>query len=109
MEKKVMTTIQEQIAVMQAFADGKEIEFRSNVDDEYWYDTKEPAWNWCAFTYRVAVPKPRTMTRWFLIDNKGNPTSSYPTKEAAECVKRDIEPFREVVGFQMTEIIEERK
>ena len=47
-----MKTIKEKIAVMQAFADGKEIELRLLTDSEY-YDCKNPGWNWGNYDYRV--------------------------------------------------------
>ena len=51
-----MKTIEEKIAVMQAFADGKEIELRLLTDSEY-YDCKNPGWNWGNYDYRVK-PEP---------------------------------------------------
>lgn len=48
-------TIQEQIAVMQAFADGKEIEYRS---DGNWAKVNYPSWNWAKYIYRVK-PEPK--------------------------------------------------
>lgn len=44
--------INQQIAVMQAFADGKEIEVRPvGVDD--WVPALTPVWNWSCFEYRI--------------------------------------------------------
>jgi hypothetical protein len=101
-----MTTIQEQIAVMQAFADGKEIEFESAIDHS-WYTTRAPSWNWSYYNYRVAVPKPRTMTRWFFEDASGNLIPACcSSKKEAETINRYLLPSRKLVPFQMTEIIE---
>lgn len=48
-----MKTIQEQIAVMQAYAEGKQIESKSR-NNGYWVDVEsEPNWNWHCFDYRV--------------------------------------------------------
>ena len=47
-----MKTVQEQIAVMQAFADGKKIEYYSPGCDE-WIQTNRPTWNWAEYYYRV--------------------------------------------------------
>ena len=47
-----MKTVQEQIAVMQAFADGKRIEYTVAGCDE-WIQTNRPAWNWAEYYYRV--------------------------------------------------------
>lgn len=46
-----MKTIQEQIAIMQAFADGKKIEYSEDGTD--WRDVQNPAWNWERYYYRV--------------------------------------------------------
>lgn len=49
-----MKTTKEMIAVMQAFADGKEIEFSPNFyTDKIWKDTSNPTWEWHQFDYRV--------------------------------------------------------
>ena len=44
--------IHEQIAVMQAFADGKEIETCGN-GGYIWYPCKNPQWNWVGCDYRI--------------------------------------------------------
>lgn len=49
-----MKTTKEMIAVMQAFADGKEIEFYPNFyTNKIWKDTSNPTWEWHQFDYRV--------------------------------------------------------
>lgn len=47
-----MKTIEEKIAVMQAFREGKEIQLRLLIDSKY-YDCKNPGWNWDNYDYRV--------------------------------------------------------
>lgn len=47
-----MTTTQEKIKVMQAFVDGKEIEFR-NYRKSDWVISADPIWNWIDNDYRV--------------------------------------------------------
>lgn len=47
-----MKTIQEKIAVMQAFAEGKEIEVQVEGGSE-WVEATNPEWNWMIFDYRV--------------------------------------------------------
>lgn len=47
---------QEKIAVMQAYADGKQIQFRKAETEEEWADlsyTRDPTWNWKNNEYRV--------------------------------------------------------
>jgi hypothetical protein len=46
-----MKTLEEQIAVMQAFQEGKEIEHRHPHFD--WEDDKELIWDWSQYDYRV--------------------------------------------------------
>lgn len=46
-----MKTIEEKISVMQAFADGKEVEYKEN--DGEWVSVDEPLWNWNTYDYRV--------------------------------------------------------
>lgn len=52
-------TTQEQIAIMQAYVDGKEIEFCDGTKN--WQSTSAPAWDWCLFDYRVK-PEPKEPT-----------------------------------------------
>lgn len=47
-----MKTTEEKIAVMQAYADGKEIECSANNWFSRWTE-EEPHWNWDAYDYRV--------------------------------------------------------
>ena len=51
-----MKTIQEKIAVMQAFIEGKKIQLRHFNDSKY-YDCTKPGWNWDSYDYRI---KPAT-------------------------------------------------
>ena len=56
MEKgKSMKTIEEKIAVMQAFKEGKEIEFAPNSIDKIWVSCKGPDWDWdwSMYDYRI--------------------------------------------------------
>lgn len=51
-----MKTTAEMIAVMQAFADGKPIEFRDvSLAHARWMRINLPSWNWQHLDYRVAV------------------------------------------------------
>lgn len=50
-----MKTIKEQIAVMQHFADGGEVECtRSN--NSSWVKAYNPSWDWINFDYRISEP-----------------------------------------------------
>jgi hypothetical protein len=54
------------IAVMQAYADGKEIQYR-RIGNGEWDDCK-PRWDWAACEYRVK-PEPREW--WILTTTRG--------------------------------------
>lgn len=57
-----MKTTKEMIEVMQAFVDGKPIEYA--YYDE-WFSIEDPDWDWCEKDYRIApeyVPEDRMMT-----------------------------------------------
>lgn len=45
-------TIKEKIKVMQAFADGKEVEIRHKTTQEF-SETKNPTWDWLMNDYRI--------------------------------------------------------
>lgn len=46
------------ISIMRAFAEGKKIECRRYVSDN-WYITKVPCWDWSSFDYRVKPEHPK--------------------------------------------------
>ena len=48
-------TIREQIAVMQAYESGKQIEY--STDDGGWFPVDKPFWNWAEVEYRVKPNK----------------------------------------------------
>lgn len=48
-----MKTIEEKIAVMQAFANGKEIEITPRTSNPNWITDPEPLWDWRTCDYRV--------------------------------------------------------
>jgi hypothetical protein len=103
-----MKTTAEKIAVMQAFINKNEIEQKALDGPEkiqVWVNTKAPSWNWDFFDYRVAPPKPRKFNRWFLVHSSGALTSNYATEEEAKNINSHLIPRREVVCFEMTEIV----
>jgi hypothetical protein len=50
-------TLDEQIAVMQAFRDGAEIEMRK-FGNTKWVSAGDPNWDWANWNYRVKAPAP---------------------------------------------------
>jgi hypothetical protein len=57
-----MKSTQEIIEVMQAFAEGKEIERNAGFGE--WMATDSPRWNWYDFDYRIAAKKPVLVPHW---------------------------------------------
>lgn len=54
-----MKTIKEMISIMQAYADGKKIEFRdNNGEHKSWENTYTPCWDWFGCDYRIK-PEPK--------------------------------------------------
>lgn len=55
---------EEKIEVMQAYLDGKEIEFSSDYPNpRYWARVDKPRWNWIGCSYRVK-PSPKPSINW---------------------------------------------
>ena len=87
-------TTQEQIAVMQAFADGKEIEFCINAESgDRWFPVKDPGWNWFHYTFRV---KPRVPRRIWLEEYSNGCHAVFSSKESASGLGKLTE-FVEVI------------
>lgn len=61
-----MSTIQEKIAVMQAYADGKEIQVRVIGYGE-WVRSVEPTWSWGGCEYRIK-PETHDYINWDHVD-----------------------------------------
>jgi len=72
------------IKVMQAYADGKEIQFKRENSQKPWKDFKpgsEPIWDWYLFEYRV---KPEPIVRWAALSRNNEVIVIYRTKKEAE-------------------------
>jgi len=58
-----LTTTAEAIKIMNAFLEGKKIEYRSKFlgTNRIWKDTTQPTWAWSNYEYRIAPiqPKPK--------------------------------------------------
>jgi hypothetical protein len=57
-------TIDEQIAVMTAFRDGKAVEFRCTTTNNRWMTTDKPVWNFHEIEYRVKPEPPKPREFW---------------------------------------------
>jgi len=59
-----MKTIDEMIAVMTAYNEGKQIELRSLDDEEdIWGYIEDPVWDWRDYDYRIKPEKPKLTYR----------------------------------------------
>jgi hypothetical protein len=66
-----MKTIEEQIKVMQHFANGGLIEF-ADSGKSYWTSVKEPVWDWVCFDYRIKEEKKTiTIEKWLCKNSLG--------------------------------------
>jgi len=75
-----MTTLQEKIAVMQAFADGREIE--STRSGSAWGVNTSPVWNWLECEYRVKR-EPREW--WVNVYPEESSSIAHLSRTAADC------------------------
>lgn len=71
------TSTAEKIAVMQAFLDGKRIEFRSVYAD--WAQAENPTWDWSRFEFRVAPARTVQCTRYTVVDRYNEAISAWVT------------------------------
>lgn len=61
LKENKMTTTQEKIKVMQAFCEGKAIQYRKKDSLNQWYNVGvEPIWDWNQVDYRIK-PEPRVI------------------------------------------------
>jgi len=85
-----MSTTKEKIAIMQAFEDGKVIQFRLK-GLAYWDIVEKPAWNWDAFAFRIKPePKKAMMQMW---QNSEGFYAAYPVSDGYRKTKKIGEPF----------------
>ena len=61
-----MKSVQEQIKVMEHYANGGEIEI--TCDESSWITVENPAWNWVTYDYRI---KEYTYPIWFKSNTSG--------------------------------------
>ena len=91
-----MKDIDHMIAVMQAFKEGKAIQYWARCNrgtDENWGDAPNPIWNWATFEYRVKPEPRRIWLNW------------YPTKKCRSSVCYDSR--EEAASFAIHDIAEQ--
>ena len=85
-----MKTIEEQIAVMQHFANGGEIEntdpdYKEDGKDYIWDDCYKPILDWSSYGYRIKEKKQTVIIeKWLCIDKIDIKTNRYYILEATE-------------------------
>lgn len=72
---------QEKIAVMQAYQEGKSIQFLRDPDNGWIDCSGSPVWNWLDNEYRV---KPELMEIWVNVYEKRGVMYSYTTPKGAQ-------------------------
>ena len=86
-----MKTIEEQIKVMQHFANGGKIEASYVTDNTFWADSLSPVWNWDKFDYRIKEKKQTvTIEKWLI---KKEDRYGYWTLEGDEDYFKTIDPI----------------
>ena len=59
-----MSTTEQKIEIMQAYVDGKAIQYKDRCAYE-WHIMEQEEWDWCFFEYRIAPePKKVMMQMW---------------------------------------------
>lgn len=98
-----MKTLLEKIAVMQAFADGKEIQRERNGSNAGFISDDRPQWDWYTYDYRVKPREPKVI---YVNEYDSHEHIGHPSKELA--VNR-VGPFvvRKAVKYQ--EVIEDEQ
>ena len=96
--------IKEQIAVMQGFADGKQIECRTN-GSIVWRINEIPFWNWFQYEYRIKPEPPIKITLWGIVSKKHGVLQMYHNKQDA--INIHVPKIgQQVVKFICTEVPE---
>ena len=99
-----MTTV-EMINVMQSYENGAELEYCMHPSNT-WLNTKNPAWNWVSYGYRVKQPTKQKLWYWEFKYEGGNEQwwkiyADRMTLDEAEGAFRNMKQYRklEALGF----------
>lgn len=90
----------EQIVVMQAFVDGKEIEVEIQGSDICWVVTDRPRWDWYTFNYRIKV-EPKEV--WVVYTHGGGFVNLFDKRESAEAFVKSLSLRRNYTIHKMVE------
>jgi hypothetical protein len=58
--KEKIAVMQQQLAVMQAFVDGKKLQVRTKKPENSWRELSNPTWQWDVIEYRIK-PEPEVV------------------------------------------------
>ena len=75
--------IKEQIAVMQGYADGKEVELKEKGSSHWRTPKFGLVWNWFQFDYRIKPEPPIKITLWGIVSKKHGVLQMYHNKQDA--------------------------
>lgn len=87
-----MSNTTEKITVMQAFEDGKVIEYIGPTTGHYWVKCPNPRWDFAANQYRIKAEPRKPREIWIVFDPSMTPRMhAYNQRQAvgngAECIK----------------------
>ena len=91
----------EQIVVMQAFVDGKEVEVEMQGSGKVWILADRPRWDWYTFNYRIKV-EPKEM--WAVYSEEGVYCGDLQTKEEAESY---VNSYAHRQGYTIHKMVED--
>ena len=93
-----MKTIEEQIEVMQHFANGGEIEFFHGA----WVPLIDPDWNWVDYDYRIAKPRVTvTIEKWLTYNNMYNTYSILETSKIDTMVGSILQKVKLIDSYEV--------
>lgn len=84
---------------MQAFTEGKEIEYRTSCG---WFSTNEPTW---ALNYEYRI-KPEPIDGWYIVHEDGCVWQSHKTKSEAMAGLNELIESPELKVVHMREVVE---
>lgn len=100
-----MKTIDEMIAVMQAFKEGKKIEYHAiAIPNKKWQKAARPSWDWSNFDYRITREPKEIWVNEYHHSGAWLGGGAYSKKEHAESLAAE-DAVRKAVHYR--EVLEE--
>ena len=85
-----MSTTEQKIEIMQAYVDGKAIQYKDRCAYE-WHIMEQEEWDWCFFDYRIKPETKKAMMQMW--QNSEGFYAAYPVSDGARKTKKIGEPF----------------